>query len=913
MCGLLLVRAGELVAVERFVDELWPDQPPSDARALVRGYVSRLRRAMRCGPSAADRLVTRKPGYLLRVEDDELDARRFESLLNEARVAVRAGEPRRAVGLFRQAHALWAGDPFADVPLTASLAAAATWLTEQRLAAREEYFDAALTVGPLPEVITELTEFVTAHPLRERAAGQLMLALYQSGRQAEALEQYQRVTHALAEEVGIDPGVDLRRLHQKMLEADPALNPPRAVAEPRSAASTADTARAPRQLPRDLPTFVSRTRELACLDALLGADGDARTAPMIVLHGAPGVGKSALAVHAAHLAASRFPDGQLHVNLRGATPDVKPLSAIEALHQLLRALDAIGAAVPTDVDQAAALFRSVVVGRRLLIILDNAATAAQVRPLIPGCAVILTSRTRLLTLEGATHLQVDPLSPDEAWAMLVGLVTDARPTAETAATRRLAQLCGHLPLGLHIAAARLNARPSWAVSNLVDRLADERNRLAELAAGDAALRSSIAVSHTVLYESDNPIDQSAAQALCLFGLLPIPDFDLDLAAAVLEIPPEEADRIVERLLDAHLVEEHAPGRFHMHDLTRLFAHEQATGTLPEQEQHTVFERLVSHYLATTCLANTLVYPHRAHHPAPQVVTTPRRLADEDQAQQWLEEQCHNMIAVVRRALSGPDEHARLGIGLALALHWYLHSGASDLPDTISVQADVVAAAERLGDRRSLAYAHGNLAVNLKHIGRLDEACVHSSAELALCRELGDRFGEQRALGNLGHTYLARRLPDQAATYLEQQLELARDIDAPLGQAFALVNLGKARHRLGRSDQAIAMIETAMAWYEKTGDHYRRCDVHEVLAQIHIDLGDYGTAITIALRGLNDARHIAYRFGEIWALTALAKAHRLSGDPGTARRYAEQAVAASDSLRGTDARAGALAEHAQLTR
>lgn len=906
MCGLLLVRAGELVAIDWFVDELWPEQPPPDARSLVRGYVSRLRRALRCGPSAADRLVTRKPGYLLRVEDNELDSQRFERLLSEARAAVRAGEPGRGVGLFRQAHALWRGDPFADVPHTASLAATATWLTEQRLAAREECFNAALAVAPSTEVVTELTGFVTAHPLRERAVGQLMLALYRSGRQAEALEQYQRIQHALAEDVGIDPGADLRQLHQRVLNADPALNPPtglRAIAELRT----------PRLLPRDLPTFVSRARELTVLDTLLGADGDGCPAPMIVLHGTAGVGKSALAVHAAHLAAHRFPDGQLHVNLRGATPDVKPLSAAEALHQLLRALNVAGTAVPADVHEAAALFRSEVADRRLLIVLDNAASAAQVRPLLPGCAVVITSRIRLVALEGATHVHVSPLSPDAGYSMLEGLISGVRTAADPEATRRLDELCEHLPLALHVAAARLNARPSWAVHDLVDRLADERHRLTELAAGDIALRSSLAVSHTALHDSPDPTDRNAARALRLFGLLPLTDIDVDLAAAVLDVLPGEADRIVERLLDAHLLEEPAPGRFHMHDLTRLVAHDLAIDSTAPTEQHGAVDRLLSHYLATTCRANTLAYPHRTHHPTPELTSPPVPLVNHDEAVAWLDRYHHDMVSVIRQAWLGSPEHTRLAVALALALHWYrfLDAGVNDHPGTIEFLNGVVDAAEQLGDRRSQAYAHGNLATYLSHVGQLEQACRHSAAELDICRAIGDRFGEQRALGNLGYTRLAQHHPKQAVDHLQQQFNLARDIDAPLGQAFALVNLGKAHHQLGYPSQAITMIEQGLTWYRKTGDYQRQCDALEVLARIYIDLSQFDQAIALLTRALAYARHIGYRYGEIWALTALAQAHRLSGTTDKARDYAAQALAASNNLDGIKARDEALAEYAQL--
>ncbi|MEU5259393.1 BTAD domain-containing putative transcriptional regulator [Amycolatopsis sp. NPDC021455] len=596
VCAILLVRPGHLVTVEQFVDELWPGRPPAGARALVRDYVSRLRRVLRSVRSGADRLVTRRPGYLLRVEDQELDLHRFERVVAQARTATRGGEADRGARLFRQAHQLWRGEPFADVPRTEAIGAAAGWLAEQRCSTLEERFDAALAAGRETEAVRELPAFVMANPLRERPAGQLMLALYRCGRRAEALDHYQRIHRALADELGVAPGTELRTLHLRILNGDPALRTP---AAPRRAATA--TPLTPRQLPRDITTLVGRDTELTELtdrSGPLGAGrGHPRRSPVVVVHGAPGVGKSALAVRAAHRLAAGFPDGQLYVNLNGATAGVAPLPAAEALHRMLRALGVPPVEMPPGVEEAAALFRTTVADRRLLVLLDNAATAAQVGPLLPGgsgAAVLVTSRTRLVTLDGTTHRQVGPLRPDAASAMLDALVSGGRTAADPGAARALAALCGHLPLGLRVAAARLNARPSRPVRCLLARLSDERLRLAELAVGGFGLLGSFLVSYTALSGSDDSTDRLAARALCLFGLLPVAGIDSDLAARVLGIRGSDTDRVVERLLDANLLEETAPGRFAMPDLVRLFARELGRETVAPDEQQAVLTRVLDH-------------------------------------------------------------------------------------------------------------------------------------------------------------------------------------------------------------------------------------------------------------------------------------------------------------------------------
>ncbi|WP_318306697.1 AfsR/SARP family transcriptional regulator [Amycolatopsis solani] len=565
VCAILLVRPGDLVPVEQFVDELWPHRPPPDARALVRGYVSRLRRALRSGPSGADRVVTRKPGYLLRVEEEELDLHRFDRLVTAARTATRGGEPGRGAELFRCGHRLWRGEPFADVPRTGAVDAAATWLTEWRRGTLEERFEAALVAGRDADVRTELAEFVAANPLRERPAGQLMLALYRCGRRADALSHYRRIHRALADELGVEPGAELRELHRRILDGDPCLR-----------ATVTASARAPRQLPRDTGTLVGRDAELAALRATLQARG-----PVVVVHGAPGAGKSALAVRAARRLAAAFPDGQLYVDLAGPAP----LPVEEALHRLLRGLGV--AQVPPDPGEAVALFRTVAADRRLLVLLDNAVTAAQVRPLLPGgpgSAVLVTSRSRLAALDGATQQPLGGLSPDAAVAMLADLVAGNRVPVDPRAARSVAALCDHLPLALRAAAARLNARPGWTVRCLLSRLGDERHRLTELTVGDLGPRASYRAGYAVLSGSDDPADRAAARALCVFGSLPAAELDLDDAAAALGLSPAGTERVVERLLDAHWVEERTPGRFTVPGLVRLFAREQGRAVLPPGER-----------------------------------------------------------------------------------------------------------------------------------------------------------------------------------------------------------------------------------------------------------------------------------------------------------------------------------------
>ncbi|GAB3832468.1 hypothetical protein GCM10027610_024670 [Dactylosporangium cerinum] len=438
-----------------------------------------------------------------------------------------------------------AGEALEGIPLTTDrLAATARRFEDRRLTAVEHLIDARIESGRHAETIGELQTWIATHPLRERLWEQLMLAMYRDGRQADALAAYQRLRERLIEDVGVEPSPSVRALQSRILAADPALaTPHRDAPDPVSLSA----GHKPRQLPLDVATFVGRDDELTRARPLLDPQGDYRPQPVLVIHGAPGVGKAAFAVRLANLSSASFPDGQLYVNLHGATPGVAPVPASEALGRWLRTLGIAATDLPHDVEERAALFRSLVADRRMLILLDNAATADSVRPLLPGSpgtAVVITSRAGLAILDGSLDMHLGPLSPQASRAMLDKLIGPARTTREPEATQRLAALCDFLPLALHLAAARLKARPSWTVSHLVSRLLDERHRLVELATGDVGVRCSLSVGCTALRDSADPDDRAAAQAFCLLGALRVTHFHLELGEhrEALQVLPDSLDR-----------------------------------------------------------------------------------------------------------------------------------------------------------------------------------------------------------------------------------------------------------------------------------------------------------------------------------------------------------------------------------
>ncbi|MCU7822098.1 BTAD domain-containing putative transcriptional regulator [Kitasatospora sp. DSM 101779] len=570
LLAALLVRRGQVVPADVLADTVWDGWPPRTAATTLRNYVMRLRKAL---GEAGHRLATEAGGYVLSAAAEEFDADRFTRLRDLGHDRLRTGDAEQAVAHYEAALALWRGPALVDVPSEALRRAEAGRLAEARLDVLEGRTEAALALGRHTELLGELRVLTAAHPERERLWAQLMTALYRSGRQSEALAVYGEVRRVLADELGVDPGNELRAVHAGILRADPALAAPA-----RTAARIRTVLVTPSQLPPCLTDFTGRTEQSADLAAMLTAEG--RRAPLIaVVSGQPGAGKSTLVQHAAHAARGAHPDGTLYADLRGSCR--KPAAPHAVLGSFLLALGVPAAAVPPDTDSRTALFRSLLADRRMLVVLDDARDSAHIRPLMPagpGNSALITARTRLPDLGGSHALHLGPLPADEARQFLARLVGPARAAAEHRALTQLAAACGGLPLALRICGARLAARPSWTVRHLVERLADEGRALDELCLGSLDVRAAFAAGCESL-------DPPTARAFHLLALAPTDTVGLSTASRLLGEPPARAERVLERLTDAGLLTAREPGRYRYEPLLRTYARERArhrpAPTVPE--------------------------------------------------------------------------------------------------------------------------------------------------------------------------------------------------------------------------------------------------------------------------------------------------------------------------------------------
>lgn len=643
--AVLLIEAGKVISTDQLVNEIWGEQPPGTAAATVRGYVRALRRILGGGTDGP--LLTRGHGYELVVADEDLDARVFERLVDAGMRAIVGGDRGGALTRLSEALALCHGQVLADVPPTETVATEITRLEQRRLTAMEERLGALLDLGRHAEMVDELAHVVAEHPLRERLQGQLMLALYRCGRRAEALATYRNAHRMISGELGVEPGMELRELHQAMLSDEPHL-----VAPVRQ--SSQNHRVTPAQLPAEVTAFTGRETPLKQLDMLLPNedDPDGATGPPLpvvaTIVGTAGVGKTALAMRWAHQVRRFFPDGQLYVNMRGYAA-VPPMRPIDALARFLPSLGVPAEQVPLDLDVAASLYRSLLADKKILVLLDNVAHSDQVRPLLPGsrgCRVLLTSRDKLgglVARDGAVPLTLDALDPAESMTLLTRLLGADRVAAEPDAATTLSDLCGHLPLALRIAAANLTARPTHAIADYTTRLA-AGDRLAALQMdGDPEATVRAAFDHSYATLPDD-----AARLFRLLGLLPGTEITAPAAAALADFSLSQANRLLDRLARGHLIVEHTRDRYTLHDLLRLYAADLAArdGTL---DPRAALDRLYDHYLRGVRSAVTRLDPYASRLPVPGPVA-----GDRTEALAWLDAELPNLMAAITHAVAqGP--------------------------------------------------------------------------------------------------------------------------------------------------------------------------------------------------------------------------------------------------------------------
>ncbi|MFI7032382.1 BTAD domain-containing putative transcriptional regulator [Microbispora rosea] len=901
---VLVGHEGRVVPKDMLISGLWGDRPPNTAEQSVYTYIAGLRRVLEPhpgtrGPYAV--LVSRSRGYALERGQMQVDVADFERHLAEARRLHSAGDHRGGLRALDAALAHWSGPALCGVPGPFAEAERAR-LEELRLSAREDHADTLLGLGLHQEAAAALTDLAAEAPLRERTRDLLMLALYRCGRQADALQTYMDIKRLLAERLGVDPGTALRERYELILRADPSL----ARVQDRASGAKAP-ARPPRQLPRAASVLVGRAEELVRLRSLLSPWDGGPPQAVVAITGAPGAGKSALAVRAAHASSSAFPDGQLYVNLQGATPGGERLKPIDVLGRLLRALGLPGGAVPSEEDEAAAVLRDRLEGRRTLILLDDAAGPEQVRALLglpSGNAVLITSRESHAETDDCVQLVLGRLLRSEAVTVLAKLVGAERIAADPAAADRLAHLCDLLPLSLRLAAARLAERPDWTARDLGTRLEDRRRTLHELESGRRAVRSSLELSYEGLAHGGE-LDRLAARTMCHLGVLHVASLTPELVSALLREPVDAAERALGRLARAHLLEISGPGRYRLHDLVRLFTIELADARLLPEARKDALMSALGFYGATARHASTVLDPHRVQLPWPAVPQRPLALTSADEARDWLEEELPDVVATAAQAMQSEDDDvARLGAYVGFSLMWQLTRGAHR-HEQRDLNRQALAVGERTGDQEILSLAHGQFAHALVNLGRETEALLHQRAELELRRALGDRFGEMRALGNLGVVLLKLERYAEAREGAEAQRAIAREIGSEVGERHSLLIRVVACRELGDLTAAMSLLGEVLALAQAAGDRYHESEGLALLSELCLDRGDPRTAKSYLERGLRLAREIGYRVSECESLAMLARVHRLLNEPARALAYAREALAARQ--RSADENLSRLAE------
>ncbi|MGN9838387.1 BTAD domain-containing putative transcriptional regulator [Nonomuraea sp. H19] len=837
----LALDAGRPVTARQLVADVWGQTSAATAGKQLHIVVSKLRYVL-----TPEIIATVPGGYLLDLPREQVDAHSFTLLAGRARMARNRREPGTADELFRRALALWRGRALTEL-VDSWAQIESSRLEEERLAVFEDHIDLRLAAGDHHAAVADLIPHVQAHPLREGARVQLMLALYRAARPSEALAVYQEGRTLMMAELGVEPGTRLRRLQHAILTRDPVLE----LTTPAQSSTIV-----PAELPADTRSFTARHEEVGRLrEAVVGAG-------VAVVDGPGGVGKSALAVHVAHVMAGRFRDGVIYVNLNGATPGLQPLPVLDALGHLLRSLGLDGSAVPADLEGAIARYRSLTAASNLLVILDNALDAHQVRPLIPagaGCRVIITSRDALTTLDNARSLHLTGLGDSDAVTLLARIAGPGRVQREPEAAAKIAELCSGFPLAIRIAGARLAARPDWQLADLAARLADAARRLDTLQYADLAVRASIAVSHRHLREE--PSGHDAAHLLPLLGLLDTPTHTPAAAAALADWPEARAEAALERLRGARLLEAAGHGQFRFHDLIRLYAREQAACELSEPERAPALRRGLHHYLATVNTATRLVHV-QMQEPAYEAEQPGLALASAREAGEWTEAERDNLLAAARQAAEAADPDT--AIGLAIGLHWpFNYRGwVTHLAD---VHRNAVEVAARCGDWAGQAQEESYLGWVYRDQGRYEQAIDHLERAVACWDKTALPHRRMATLNKLGVVYTMLGRLDLAVANLARALDIAEETDDRYARGAILNNRVHVLYRQGRFEEAIAQARMAIVEWSGIGILYGEGVSREALARAYMHAGHLAEAADTYQVALALLREAGYRIG--YAVTA----------------------------------------------
>jgi DNA-binding SARP family transcriptional activator/Tfp pilus assembly protein PilF len=885
--AVLALHTNQLVTVDRLIDLLWPERPPATARGIIHGHVSGLRAVLTTSGALAEGMALRRegPGYLLACDPMSIDAHRFTRLTTEAQAQA---DPGQQLAILDQALDLWRGPALADTAPEPTRGTLSRHLDEARLTVTERRLAVLLDLGRYDEAIPDLTRLADEHSERYRFTELLMTALHRTGRTAEALRIYRDTKQRLADEQGLDPPPRLRQLELAILRDEPG--PAKA---PTGATPT------PAQLPADVYGFAGRADAIARLNTLLGNTDQPTAVVISAMSGTAGVGKTALAVHWAHRVVDRFPDGQLYTNLRGFDPGGTAATPGEAVRSLLDALDVSAQRVPAGLEAQTALYRSLLAGRRMLVLLDNARDADQVRPLLPGapgCLVLVTSRNQLTGLvagAGAFPLPLDLLDPDEARDLLARRLGVDRVAAEPAAVQEITERCARLPLALAVAAARAAIHPERSLAALAAELGHPHDRLDALATGDAGTDV-----RSVFSWSYRQLSGPAARLFRLLGVHPGPELSVSAAASLAGIPTVGVRPLLAELVRAHLIAERVPGRYALHDLLRAYAGELAASDEPEADRQTAVRRVLDHYLRCAHRADAVLNPTRdGIEPIPPL---PGITVDEFEAEaaatDWLTAEYQVLPAAVRLAVdAGLERHA-------WQLVWSMAPFIDnrDFRYSVALHQTALRAARRLDDRAAQGHSHRRLGRAYAMLGEHDEAQAHLEHALEMCRQLGDET-------NQAHVHLALgKMLDQQGRYRDalhhgkQALAGYQASGHRVGQANSLNALGWLRARLGDYETALGYCRQALGLHQEMGHRLGEAETWDSIGVAYHHLARYADAVAAYRQALVLYRDHGYRYAEADTLVRVGETHHAAGDTDAARDHWRQALAILTDLDHPDA-------------